>query len=149
MALTAPELPDDERRQRVLHLACCLLPKVNRDTMEILFTFLNWAASFHTVDEDSGSKMDSHNLATVIAPNILSSGPKAPDVDGSLLAVEVVRTLIECNESMCEVSFILIVALKSNSIRSPPRLSTFCEIQTLTPILSLLPRTSSNDLERL
>lgn len=95
---------DEDTRRRVIHLACCLLPKAHRDTMEILLTFLKWASSFHTVDEESGSKMDIHNLATVIAPNILYSSSKSPDLETSFLAVEAIHTLIECNESMCEVS---------------------------------------------
>ena len=72
--------------------------------MEVLFTFLKWASSFHTVDEEVGSKMDIHNLATVIAPNILYSNSKAPELDKSFLAVEAIDCLIENNESMCEVS---------------------------------------------
>jgi hypothetical protein len=75
--------------------------------MEILFNFLNWASSFSTVDEDTGSKMDIHNLATVVAPNILYSSNKNPDMDQSFLAIEAVHCLIECNESMCEVSSLL------------------------------------------
>lgn len=76
--------------------------------MEVLFSFLQWASSFSTVDEESGSKMDIHNLATVIAPNILypNMGTKPPDMgglDSSFLAIEAVHTLIECNEEMCEV----------------------------------------------
>jgi hypothetical protein len=100
-------MPDEDKRRRVLHLTCCLLPKIHRDTMEILFNFLNWASSFSTVDEDTGSKMDIHNLATVVAPNILYSSNKNPDMDQSFLAIEAVHCLIECNESMCEVGFIL------------------------------------------
>ena len=75
--------------------------------MEVLFTFLNWVSSFSHVDEESGSKMDIHNLATVITPNILSSyvapGQKT-EVDESFLGIEAVHSLIQCNESMCEVS---------------------------------------------
>lgn len=70
--------------------------------MEILFSFLYWASSFSHVDEESGSKMDIHNLATVIAPNILYS--TKPGVDDSFLAIEVVNSLIEWNEALCEVS---------------------------------------------
>ncbi|KAK4949217.1 Rho-type GTPase activating protein Rga1, partial [Elasticomyces elasticus] len=44
--------------------------------MEILFCFLNWVSSFAYTDEESGSKMDIHNLATVIAPNILYPSAK-------------------------------------------------------------------------
>ena len=97
-------MPEEDKRRRVLHLTCCLLPKVHRDTMEVLFSFLNWVSSFHTIDAESGSKMDIHNLATVVAPNILYSNSKNPDMDSSFLAIEAIHVLIECNESMCEVS---------------------------------------------
>lgn len=73
--------------------------------MEVLFTFLNWVSSFSHVDEDSGSKMDIHNLATVITPNIIHRGKEHVPVEDSFLAIEAVHSLIECNESMCEVSF--------------------------------------------
>lgn len=75
--------------------------------MEILFSFLNWAASFSQVDEESGSKMDSHNLATVIAPNILKhpdAETKGPGMDESFLAIEAVNELIMYNDQLCEVS---------------------------------------------
>ena len=115
--ITAAKIPDEEKQRRVLHLTCCLLPKVNRDTMEILFNFMNWVASFHTVDEETGSKMDIHNLATVIAPNILYSDIKSPDMDSSFLAIEAVASMIECNEMFSEVSrsptWILMVVLTS------------------------------------
>jgi hypothetical protein len=101
--IASQKIADEDKRRRVLHLTCCLLPKAHRDTLEILCSFFNWAASFHQVDEESGSKMDTHNLATVIAPNILFTNAKTP-VDDNFLAIEVVHTLIECNEQMCEVS---------------------------------------------
>ena len=87
----------------MLHLTCCLLPKVHRDSLEILFSFLNWAASFSQVDEESGSKMDSHNLATVIAPNILYADAKSGVMDESFLAIEAVHMLLDYNDQMCEV----------------------------------------------
>jgi hypothetical protein len=111
----SPEIADEEKRQKVLHYTCCLLPKINRDTLEIVFTFLSWVSSFHTVDEESGSKMDIHNLATVIAPNILHGGAKVPDVDGSFLAVEAVHSLIEFNESMCEVPQEIVLILNQSN----------------------------------
>jgi len=100
------ELENTDNRRRVLHLTCCLLPKSHRDTLEILFSFLNWAASFSQVDEESGSKMDAHNLATVIAPNILKEKTDktvAMD-DSSFLGVEAVNLLLDFNDEMCEVS---------------------------------------------
>lgn len=71
--------------------------------MEVLFCFLNWAASFSVVDEESGSKMDVHNLATVIAPNILFANSKTEGMEESFLAIEAVNQLIQFNEIMCEV----------------------------------------------
>ena len=103
--ITSQRIDDTERRRRVLHLTCCLLPKPHRDTMEVLFTFMNWVSSFSHVDEESGSKMDIHNLATVITPNVIHRGKESVPVDDSFLAIEAVHSLIECNESMCEVSF--------------------------------------------
>lgn len=97
------EIADEQKRRRVLHLTCCLLPKGHRDSMEVLFSFLNWASSFSHVDEESGSKMDTHNLATVVTPNILYSPNKNSGMDDSFLAIEAVHSLIECNEAMCEV----------------------------------------------
>ena len=97
------KIPDEEKRRRVLHLACCLLPKCHRDTMEVLFSFLKWAASFSHVDEESGSKMDVHNLSTVMAPNILYCNLKTPPVDDSFLAIEAVNLLIQSNETFCQV----------------------------------------------
>lgn len=102
--ITSQKIEDPECRRRVLHLTCCLLPKAHRDTMEVLFTFMNWVSSFSHVDEESGSKMDTHNLATVICPNVLHKGKEPTPVDDNFLAIEAVHSLIECNESMCEVS---------------------------------------------
>ncbi|KAI9894158.1 MAG: hypothetical protein M1814_004012 [Vezdaea aestivalis] len=101
--ICSQQITDENVRKRVLHLSCCLLPKPHRDSMEIIFSFLNWCASFAHIDEESGSKMDIHNLATVITPNILYSGGKSSGMDDSFLAIEAVHTLIDCNEAMCEI----------------------------------------------
>lgn len=71
--------------------------------MEVLFAFLNWTSSFSHVDEESGSKMDIHNLATVMTPNILYPNAKNSTVDESFLAIEAVNCLITYNDTMCEV----------------------------------------------
>lgn len=99
------EIPDPEKQKRLLHLTCCLLPKAHRDTMEVLFAFLNWASSFSHVDEESGSKMDIHNLATVMTPNILYPNAKNSTVDESFLAIEAVNALITYNDTLSEVSW--------------------------------------------
>ena len=99
------EIADDEKKRRILHLTCCLLPKSHRDSLEVLCSFLVWVSSFSQVDEESGSKMDTHNLATVISPNILKDqDTKRVVSDESFLGIEAVNTLIEYNDQMCEVS---------------------------------------------
>ncbi|RMJ23167.1 GTPase-activating protein [Aspergillus sp. HF37] len=97
------KIPDPERQKRVLHLTCCLLPKAHRDTMEVLFAFLSWASSFSHVDEESGSKMDIHNLATVMTPNILYPSAKNSTVDESFLSIEAVNALIAYNDTLSEI----------------------------------------------
>jgi hypothetical protein len=87
-----------------MHLICCLLPKPNRDTMEALFVFLKWVASFSHVDEETGSKMDLHNLATVICPNILYAKGKDPYKDESFSAVRAVHELLEYQDEFWVVS---------------------------------------------
>lgn len=48
--------------------------------------------------------MDTHNLATVIAPNILKDKSAiAPMDENSFLAIEAVNSLIEYNDQMSEV----------------------------------------------
>ncbi|KAF2147712.1 putative Rho GTPase activator [Myriangium duriaei CBS 260.36] len=124
--ITSTKIADEEKRRRVLHLTCCLLPKAHRDTMEVLFNFLNWVSSFSHVDEESGSKMDIHNLATVITPNILymakpegaKIGPIDTNVNDSFLGIEAVHELIYHNEVMCEIPEDLSFILNDSSLFS-------------------------------
>jgi RhoGAP domain len=73
--------------------------------MEVVFSFLYWVASFSHVDEDTGSKMDLHNLATVITPNVLYVKGKdgQPVIEDSFSAIEVVQCLIEQTQEFCQV----------------------------------------------
>ncbi|EOO02039.1 putative rho-type gtpase-activating protein 1 protein [Phaeoacremonium minimum UCRPA7] len=103
--LTAAKIQDDDKRRQCLHLTCCLLPKCHRDSLEILFSFLKWAGSFHQVDDESGSKMDIKNLATVIAPNILYTNAKTAVLDSDpMFAITAVEDLINYIDEMCLVS---------------------------------------------
>lgn len=102
--ISAAKISDAERRKQCLHMTCCLLPKCHRDCLEILFTFLKWAGSFHQLDEDVGSKMDIRNLATVIAPNILTNPNKALTLDSeAIFVIDAVEILIANIEEMCQV----------------------------------------------
>lgn len=104
-------------RRRALHLACCMLPRCNRATMEVLFVFFRWVASFSHVTGDVGSRMDIPNLARVIAPNILTANSKDPLKDDSFASIRVVEVLLEFHEEFCLVSiqlFLLIKLLMNN-----------------------------------
>jgi RhoGAP domain len=88
-------LQNDEDRKRVLHMLTLILPKSHRDTLEVLLVFLKWVASFaHSLD-DTGSKMDLPNLATVIGPSILFSPGRDSAFDSSLGVIKVVTELLE------------------------------------------------------
>ncbi|KAG8996652.1 hypothetical protein FRB94_008149 [Tulasnella sp. JGI-2019a] len=88
-------LPLEDDRKRYLHLLCILLPKSHRDTMEALSVFLKWVASFSHVDEETGSKMDLQNLATVICPSILYAKGREAAREDSFTAIPVVTELLE------------------------------------------------------
>lgn len=100
---------DVAKSKRILHLTYCMLPRCHRNLLEVLLYFFSWVASFAEIDEESGSKMDTHNLATVLAPNILLSRASATDngtnqsSDAHFLAIEVVNQLIEMHEELAVV----------------------------------------------
>ncbi|KAI0124681.1 rho-type GTPase-activating protein 1 [Xylariales sp. AK1849] len=102
--IAASKIRDTDKRRHCLHLACCLLPQIHRDSLEVLFSFLKWVATFHQVDEDTGSRMDVHNLARVMAPNVLYCSTRSPSFsDETMTAVACVEELIQFNEEMCMV----------------------------------------------
>lgn len=72
-----------------------LLPRAHRDTLEVIFVFLKWVASFSHLDAETGSKMDLGNLATVICPSILYSRGRDAVRDESFGAIRVVTALLE------------------------------------------------------
>lgn len=116
---TGPNVTEDDaklarKRVRVLKLAYAMLPKPNRDLTEVILAFLSWVSTFANIDDDdniTGSKMDTHNLATVITPNILyanidNNGTDALGLvnsvggDNQFLAIEVVNEMIEMNDEL-------------------------------------------------
>ncbi|KAG0244058.1 hypothetical protein BGW41_000486 [Actinomortierella wolfii] len=101
--VVSQKMENEGVRKLILHLTCCLLPKPNRDSMEAICLFLRWVASFSHVDEETGSKMDLHNLATVITPNVLYSKSKDPTKDESFLAIEAVMGLLDYQDEFCLV----------------------------------------------
>lgn len=86
---------DPQDRSRLLHMVMLLLPKYHRDTLEVLLIFLKWVASFSHVDEETGSKMDLNNLATVITPSILKANKRDGIRDESFPGIKAITQLLE------------------------------------------------------
>ncbi|KAF9941353.1 hypothetical protein BGZ67_005183 [Mortierella alpina] len=114
--VVSQKMEDEAIRKMILHLTCCLLPKANRDSMEAICLFLRWVASFSHIDEETGSKMDLHNLATVITPNVLYSKSKDPIKDESFLAIEAVMGLLEYQDDFCVVPADLSLILSNQDL---------------------------------
>ncbi|KAI1174981.1 rho-type GTPase-activating protein 1 [Nemania sp. FL0916] len=117
--IAATKIEDADKRRQCLHMAFCLLPQTHRDTLEVLFNFFKWVATFHQVDEDTGSRMDVHNLARVIAPNILRLNTKSASFsDEPMTVVSCVEELIQSNEEMCMVPAEIMGILSDSSLFS-------------------------------
>ncbi|KAI8399945.1 Rho-GTPase-activating protein LRG1 [Nakaseomyces glabratus] len=131
------------RKQKLFSLIFALLPLYNRNVLEVLLSFLNWTSSFSYIENEMGSKMDIHNLSTVIAPNILSSGLETPhnvemkslevpadtfaqnNGENHFLAIEVIDFLITHSEDICMVPTFLMKLLEETKNL---KLSTFEDI---------------------
>ncbi|KAI8324363.1 RhoGAP-domain-containing protein [Martensiomyces pterosporus] len=117
--LAIAAVPSARDRFEAFRYAVVLLPQANRDMLNVLTTFLNWVATFSHVDEQSGSKMDTLNLATVITPNILYADVKEPTRDRddtfSYEACNVIQQLMEAGESLWLVPDAIIAFLRDNS----------------------------------
>ncbi|PFH51895.1 hypothetical protein AMATHDRAFT_58104 [Amanita thiersii Skay4041] len=122
--IASQSLPSEQERKHYLHLISLLMPKSHRDTMEVLFVFLKWVASFAHMDAETGSKMDLGNLATVICPNILYSRGQNPMRDETFGALRVVTSFLENQDELFAVPSELLPILHdqeyfSNSLDLP------------------------------
>ncbi|KAI8384769.1 uncharacterized protein BYT42DRAFT_612443 [Radiomyces spectabilis] len=113
--LVALSMKTEAETKSVLHLACCMLPKANRDTMHLLFLFLKWVASHKE------NKMDISNLARVIAPSVLYAHPAAKispleRQTNAQREIRVVEMLIQNQEEFGLVPVDLIVVLQDPRI---------------------------------
>ncbi|KPV75517.1 uncharacterized protein RHOBADRAFT_36373 [Rhodotorula graminis WP1] len=126
--IAAQRVDNEDERKRMMHYVCCLMPKPHRDTMEVLFVFLKWVASFSHVDEETGSKMDLQNLATVISPNILYAKGKDPARDESFSAARVVHELLELQDEFWEVPAECLSILNDQELFANPSQLTSKEI---------------------
>ncbi|SCU90017.1 LAMI_0E00210g1_1 [Lachancea mirantina] len=127
------KIDSDFEKHKYYNLLYALLPTSHRNLAEVLFSFLHWTSSFSHIDSQMGSKMDIHNLSTVITPNILyhlGNTSTQPTVNGGaihntykdafaqnegenyFLAIEVVNYLINHNEDMSIVPKFMMNLLK-------------------------------------
>lgn len=132
--IQSQKLNDENLKPIFIQLIFSLLPSTHRDLTEVLLFFFMWASSFAHLDESNGSKMDVHNLATVLSPNILYAEPDSKGTSSSnkgtsgnpaqtymdafkgnegenyYLAIEVVNYLISHNEELSIVpSFLTLI----------------------------------------
>lgn len=133
------KIESDFERRKLFSLLYAMLPRANRNVAEVLFSFLHWTSSFSHIDSQMGSKMDIHNLSTVITPNILyqegNSTPAAAVNSGVIhdtyndafaqnegenyfLAIEVVDYLVNHNEDLSIVPKFMINLLQEVKLKS-------------------------------
>ncbi|KAI9020059.1 hypothetical protein CLU79DRAFT_756936 [Phycomyces nitens] len=106
--LASSRIENTANSKEFLHLACCLLPKENRDTMQLLFIFLHWVSTFST-----DNKMGIHNLARVIAPSIFYSRASAKNSheqnqQSANDGIRVIEMMIMYQEDLCKIPFELV-----------------------------------------
>ncbi|TKA53357.1 hypothetical protein B0A53_04375 [Rhodotorula sp. CCFEE 5036] len=65
-------------RRRCMHLVVCMMPKTNRDVLEVVFLFLQWLSRFAHITIKDGNRMNLTNIATVMAPTLLRPGHRDP-----------------------------------------------------------------------
>ncbi|CAO1617840.1 unnamed protein product [Sympodiomycopsis kandeliae] len=114
----AQKIEPESERLRVMHLVTILLPKAHRDTLEVLFVFLKWVASFSHVDEETGSKMDLQNLALVLGPNILYAKSTDPAKDELFLANRAILCLLEHQDDFWRIPWELDAVLQDRELLS-------------------------------
>lgn len=93
--LKAQQLNSEEERTAATMLLSCVLPERNQNTLRHFFEFLH-SVSLRSVE----NKMDSSNLAVILAPNLLHSGDAAEKMNASTekrlkLQAAVVHSFIE------------------------------------------------------
>lgn len=76
--------------------------------------FLKWVASFSYRDEETGSRMDMANLATVICPSILYGKGANAARDESFIAIQAVQELLENQDEYYTVPNELLFVINEN-----------------------------------
>ncbi|KAI9179831.1 Rho-type GTPase activating protein Rga1 [Blastocladiella emersonii ATCC 22665] len=113
---SSTQITDENTRRRVLHYGICLLPKPNRDVLEVLLLCLRDVAAACSVptddDPERGSRMDYSNLATIMAPNLLVPPPRHEE--HHMAAVACIFDLLMWQETMWTVPRALAEILRTS-----------------------------------
>jgi hypothetical protein len=96
--------------------------------MEVLFVFLRWVGTFSYRDEETGSRMDMANLATVICPSILYAKGANAARDESFIGIQAVQELLENQDEYyrvpAELTFVItegIYTIFAKELDLPPK----------------------------
>ncbi|GAA5909457.1 hypothetical protein JCM6882_002649 [Rhodosporidiobolus microsporus] len=92
-------------RRRAMHLVVCLMPRVNRDVMEIVFLFLDWLSTYAHVDIKVGNQMDLSSIAVVMAPVLLRPNHRPPKPIEYKQMVAAVLALLEDQHVLHEIPY--------------------------------------------
>ena len=103
-------------RHYLVAMVAMLLPRHNRDALEVLFVFLRWVATFAYIDDEAGSRMDIPNLATVMAPSLLYSRSTEPTRGEAMLAQSVIRHMLEHQDELWFVQDDMAPVLRDRSL---------------------------------
>ncbi|ORY93100.1 hypothetical protein BCR43DRAFT_496321 [Syncephalastrum racemosum] len=116
--LTSIGMETEAKTKRVLHLACCMLPKPNRDVMHLLCLFLNWVASFK-----DKNRMDIQNLALIFTPTILYAPPskdlptaRAQQQSSAQDEIQVITLLIRHQAEFCKIPAEIVPLLQDTKL---------------------------------
>ncbi|KAI8388072.1 Rho GTPase activation protein [Radiomyces spectabilis] len=115
--MMAIRMKNEEDMKNMLYLTCCILPKPNRDVMQVVFLFLAWVASFH-----AKNKMDINNLARIIAPNVLYPAKDTRNTEHSVTTgdeIQVVALLIKFQKEFCVIPFQFATLLQDPKLLDP------------------------------
>ncbi|GAA5840917.1 hypothetical protein JCM11251_007639 [Rhodosporidiobolus azoricus] len=92
-------------RRRAMHLVVCLMPRVDRDVMEVVFLFLDWLSTYAHVDIKVGNQMDLSAIATVMAPTLLRPHHRAPKPVEYKQMIAAVLGLLEDQRVLHEIPY--------------------------------------------
>ncbi|GAA5919554.1 hypothetical protein JCM1841_001007 [Sporobolomyces salmonicolor] len=131
-------------KKRAMHLVICMMPKVNRDVMEVVFLFLDWLSTYAHIDVKDGNQMELTSIAKVMAPSLLrphKRDPKPVEIPAMIAAI---LNLLENQHVMHEIPLELAEVLH---IDVPPaaKKDSHTDVEACYAILGelwILPRTA-------